>query len=264
MPALLEVQAAFCRAIAGDDAALLADAVRGDGLDPAQRVQIYRNNTLLTLTAALATTYPATCRLVGRGFFDFAAAGYIAHRLPDRPCLFEYGGGFGDFLAGFAPASRLAWLPDVARLEWAVNATWNAPAVAPLTFDAIAAAAQAAGAGLRLGLDPALRYLASAWAVDAIWRANRTHAEADVTESVATPVWLEIRRHAEGVVVRRLDPACWSLRARLGGGETIGAAAAAVLADAPAFDLAGALRVMAAEGLFVAVIPQPVAEEAAA
>jgi hypothetical protein len=38
-------------------------------------------------------------------------------------------------------------------------------------------------------------------------------------------------------------------------------AAAAVLAEAPAFDLAGALRDMAAEGLFIAVIPQLVAEE---
>lgn len=263
MPALLELQAAFCRVIAGHDAAALADAVRGDGLDPAQRLQIYRNNTFITLTAALATTYPATCRLVGRRFFDFAASSYIAGSLPQRPCLFEYGGGFGDFLAGFPPASGLAWLPDVARLEWAVSATWNAPALAPLAFDAIAAAAQAAGAGLRLRLDPAVRYLACAWAVDAIWQANRTDADADVTGPVDTHVRLEVRRHAEGVVVRRLDPASWSLRERLQRGEPIGVAAAAVLAQTPVFDLASALHDMAAEGLFVAVIAQPAAREPA-
>ena len=264
MPALPELQAAFCRAITGDDAAALADAVHGDGLDPAQRLQIYRNNSFLTLTEALAATYPATCHLVGRRFFDFAASVYIAGALPDRPCLFEYGGGFGDFLAGFAPASPLAWLPDVARLEWAVNETWNAPAVDKLAPDALAAAAEAEGAGLRLALDPALRTIASTWAVDAIWRANRADGDAEVSETVDTAVWLEVRRQADGVAVRRLDPAAWSLRALLCAGEAVGAAAAAILADAPDFDLAGALREMAAEGLFVAVIPQPVAEEAAA
>jgi len=41
--------------------------------------------------------------------------------------LAEYGDGFADFLAGFAPAQSLPYLADVARLEWAINAAYHAP-----------------------------------------------------------------------------------------------------------------------------------------
>nr|WP_294549093.1 DNA-binding domain-containing protein [uncultured Rhodopila sp.] len=258
MPALPELQRSFVDAIVSGDPSGLADAVIGNGFTPAQRIQVYRNNTFITLTEALAATYPAIVRLVDRSFFDFAAAQFIPGNLPDRPCLFEYGGGFADFLAGFAPLADYPFLPGVARLEWAVNTAWNAPARTPLAFDALARAATTAGETLRLSLDAL--YLASDWNVDDIWQANRAGADGE-TLPISQPVRLQIRRGGPGVIVERLDPATWSLRQHLAHGETLGAAAAAAFAETPDFDLGAALRALAAESLPDAIIPPPQPKE---
>lgn len=253
MPALHELQAAFRRAIVADDIGGLVAFVHDHGLDPALRLQVYRNNTFISLTEALAATYPVVCRLVARRFFDFAATAYIRENLPDRPCLFEYGASFPDFLAAFRPAADLAYLPDVARLEWAFNVVRNAPPAAPLAAGALFAAAQAHGAALLAEFDPAVRYLASEWAVDAIWRTNQELESAE--QSFAGPVRLEIRRTPDGIVCRRLDAPTWGLRARLQAGVRLDAAAEAALAEAPQLDLAGALRALAVEHLLVGITP---------
>jgi hypothetical protein len=258
MPALLDLQRSFLGAIVNGDPSSLAVAVAGDGLTAAQRVQVYRNNTFITLTEALAATYPAIVRLVDRSFFSFAAAQFIAGNLPHRPCLFEYGDGFADFLAGFAPVADYPFLPDVARLEWAVNTAWNAPARTPLTFEALAGAATSAGEALRLSLDAL--YLASDWNVDEIWQANRGETDAH-TLPIGQPVRLQIRRSGPGVMIERLDFATWSLRHHLAQGETLGAAAAAAFAETPDFDLGAALRVLAAESLPDAILPPPQPKE---
>lgn len=258
MPALRDLQRSFVEAIVSGDCSGLADAVVGNGFTPAQRFQVYRNNTFITLTEALAATYPAIVRLVDRRFFNFAAAQFIQGNLPHRPCLFEYGGGFADFLAGFAPVADYPFLPDVARLEWAVNTAWNAPTRSPLGFDALARAAMDQGETLRLSLDAL--YLSSDWNSDAIRQANCGETETD-TLPVRQPVRLQIRRGEAGVMVERLDPATWSLRHHLARGESLGHAAAAAFAETPEFDLGAALRALAAENLPVAILPPPQPEE---
>lgn len=255
MFSLHELQTRFREAIASGNPDPLAGLVRADGIDPARRVQIYRNNTFISLTEALAATYPVVCRLVDRRFFDFAATGYIAKNLPDRPCLFEYGGSFGNFLAAFPPAAELPYLPDVARLEWALNQVRNAPLREPLAPQALNAAAQSHGAALVLHFDPALRYVASDWAVDAIWRANQSAAEATEAASFKQQVWLEIRGTPAGIACRRIDPAIWQLRSRLQRGDTLAEAGHAVLAETPEFDLMPALHALAAERLLVGLSP---------
>jgi hypothetical protein len=44
------------RAVLGGDAAGLVAAIRGDGLDPAARLRIYRNHAFATLGAVLEST----------------------------------------------------------------------------------------------------------------------------------------------------------------------------------------------------------------
>ena len=56
-------------------------------------------------------------RLVGEEWFRAAAAVFVRGRLPRHPTLLHYGEGFADFLASFAPAAELPYLPGVARLD---------------------------------------------------------------------------------------------------------------------------------------------------
>src|SRR5262249_38664414 len=131
MPALREVQAAVRRALLDGDDAEAAAMVSGAGIAPRARRSVYRHRVLTTLTAALKTSYPVVCRLVDERFFDYAADAFIRSRPPSAPCLFEYGGDFPDFLAAFEPCRRLAYLPDVARLDWPFDAPPHAPDPTP-------------------------------------------------------------------------------------------------------------------------------------
>ncbi|MFO1298984.1 MAG: DNA-binding domain-containing protein [Burkholderiaceae bacterium] len=78
---------------------------------------VYRNTVVTGCIDALAANYPAVVRLVGDEWFRAAAAVHVRRAPPSHPCLFDYGDGFAEFLAAFAPAAGLPYLPDIARLD---------------------------------------------------------------------------------------------------------------------------------------------------
>jgi hypothetical protein len=256
MPSSSELQRGFARALLGDADAALLDAIRGDGLAPAARLDIYRHHVLTTLTDALVATYPVVCRLVNARFFRYAADGYVRAHPPAGPCLFEYGGALAEFLAAFPPCRELAYLPDVARLEWAMNRALHAPDAAPVGGGRLAAVPPEALAEVVLGLDPSASYLASPWPVEGIWRANQPGAELDRAVALdAGGVRLEIRRRGDDVGFRALDAGTWAFRAALAARRRLDAAVAAAQAADPAFDLTRAVRELFDEEIVVEVSP---------
>jgi hypothetical protein len=112
-------------------------------------------------------------RLVGAGFFAYAADRYLRAHPPAGPCLAEYGATFPPFLRAFEPAWSLTCLPDVARLEWAMAVALQADDAAPLDPAAPAAVPPEETAAMTLRFDPSVTYLASRWPVDRIWQANQ-------------------------------------------------------------------------------------------
>src|SRR3989441_9458111 len=120
MPALLELQRAFAASMLREEDDAVCGAIVDDGFTAAERLRIYRNTCRSSLIEALRMTYPAVERLVGRDFFDMAAARHAGPHPPQSGYLNEYGGEFPEFLAAFGPAGELPHLPDVARLEWAL------------------------------------------------------------------------------------------------------------------------------------------------
>ena len=115
MPNLLELQLQLRRVVLGGDTTELVGAIRGDGLNPAARLRIYRNHALTTLGAVLEGTFPVVCRLVDKRFFAYAAHEYLREHPPHSRCLIDYGADFADFLAAFEPCRDLPYLADVAR-----------------------------------------------------------------------------------------------------------------------------------------------------
>jgi len=93
--------------------------IEANGLSASQRMQIYQHIVENTLTEALQTSYPALRLLVGDAFFDMAADRYMRSYPPTSGNLQDYGAQFSDFLADMEEAASLAYLPDIARLEWA-------------------------------------------------------------------------------------------------------------------------------------------------
>lgn len=224
--------------------------------DPARRFAVYRNNVIVGLVDALADTYPVAQALVGEAFFRAMAAEFVRAAPPHSPVLAWYGAGFAEFIEHFAPTASLAYLADVARLEWLRVETWHAADAAPLPADALAALLVDADhlPETRFALHPALRVIASAHPVVSLWAAHQTDdpdaalGEVDMSRGEAAL----LTRPALDVGMMRIEPGAAVFVRRLLDGETFGAAALA-----GNFDLSATLGLLIRGGAFVATARSP-------
>jgi hypothetical protein len=249
-PTLLELQMQLRRAVLGGDTAALAAAIRGDGLDPAARLRIYRNHAFGTLGAVLEGAFPVVCRLVDKRFFAYAAHEYLREHPPHSRCLVEYGADFPNFLAGFEPCKNLPYLVDVARFEWALKLAAMVREATPLPIEALAAVPPEKVASGSLCLQPSVRYFSSGWPIDTIWRANQEN-NVPTVDLAHGATRIEIRRAGDVAAWRCLDPGTFTFRTAIADGLVLAAAATQAIVEDPGFDLAAALDRVFAEGLVV-------------
>ena len=181
MHGLRELQLGFSRDLFSGGGTGFGDRLKDNGLSGDRRLQIYRNNSYIGFTNALRTTYPVVERLVGEGFFRYAAHHYITRYPSTAGDLHEFGALFPEFLRTFEAAAELVYLPEVARLEWAYEKVYYAAGCAPLDPRALAAVPPERYGGLRFTLNPASRLLASDYPILRIWQVNQTNYEGDQT-----------------------------------------------------------------------------------
>jgi hypothetical protein len=249
-PSLREVQRALRDAVIGFDAGVAERYVVAGGLASEQRLAVYRNTFDTTLANALRLSYPAVRKLVGATFFEGAARVFAHERPPRASWLDLYGADFADFLATFTPAASLPYLPDVARLDWAVDRALHSPDVEPLDARAIAGVDPALHEHIRFTVDPSVSLLRTDYPADAIWRAVLESDDAALAalDLADRPVQLQVRRLENGVEVDRIDESAFRITAALMAGQPLGAALGCDDASSAAGVLAGHL----AAGRFVA------------
>jgi len=189
------------------------------------RRSVYRRNVLANLREALGAAYPVVRRLVGDAFFDEAADRYARAHPSASGDLHRYGEAFAAFLARYEPASELEYLPDVARLEWAVAQAFHAADARSLDFAALGAIPEGDRGAIRLTLQPAAGLLESPHPIASIWSANQpgrdgTPDRTDGAERVLV--------HREGFVVRvrELGDSEWALLGALARGASLAEIAA--------------------------------------
>lgn len=258
MPTLRDTQLGFARAVYANQLGEFAHAIR-PGRFPAERhLQVYRNNVMLSLTEALKAVFPVVERLVSAGFFRYAADAFIRQHPPRSGNLHDFGAAFANFLGEFPAVNTLAYLPDVARLEWAWHEAFHAAEHAALDLAKLGAIAPQAYDGLRFRLHPSARLIASPYPILRIWQANQP----DVHDGQAIDLdqggdYLLVIRHATDVVLEPLTPGDYDLLARFDAGETLSQAAAEVMAAQPEFDIGAALRQHVARATVVDFAREP-------
>jgi len=251
MPSLSKLQTAVRDVSLGGDASALVADIIGDGFAPQQRLNIHRNNTTILLGEALAATYSVTHKLVGDDFFEAVARLFVRAQPPRSPCLFEYGEGFGDFLATLPAAADLPYLPDVARLEWMWNAAFHAADVTPLTSSDLAFVDADAYGDLIFSPHPSLRLISSAYPIKEIWDVNQDGADPNATVNLDEgPQALAVLRPKASVEMIELSPGGFVLAQSLMNGATLEDAFAAAQHNAPNFDPAPTLAVLISVGAF--------------
>jgi hypothetical protein len=248
---LRDLQGAMAASVLQGTDAPLAPIVRADGIAFDGRLQVYRNNTFSSLTAALKDSFPVVCQLVDERFFGYAAKEYILAHPPHAPRLAEYGGDFAEFLAAFQPAAHLAYLPDVARLEWAVNAAYHAADAPTLDPARIAAVPQDRYPQLKFAAHPSVQLFASTFPIDRIWQAHQPGGDLETKIDLTSGgCRLLIDRNDQDIRFLSLDAAGFALAAALCGGHPLQAAYEKAAAIDGAFDLIAALSTHLARGTF--------------
>lgn len=217
-------EAIFAAALLDRGAAAPDGLVARPGIAAADRFRIYRNNVFAGLSSVLAARFPVCRRLVGAEFFAFMAAEFITAHPPTSPILMEYGAAMPDFLQGFAPVAALAYLPDMARLEWLAHLAAIGADVTPLPLHQLGAVPPEAMPDLCLSLHPTLALLGSAYPIVTIWRAN-IGAGAPVAAGTPGEHALVLRAAAE-VEMQAVPAVVAEFVADLQNGQRLGIAAA--------------------------------------
>ena len=191
------------------------------GQSPSERLAVYRRNVLANHHDALAAAYPVVRRLVGAAFFREAAARF-ARAYPSRSGdLHRFGAELALFLEAYPPARELAYLPDVARLEWEVAQAFHAADAKRLDVRALDVLSEDDRGRIRFRLQPAARLVASAHPILAIWEANHPERDGTPARSVGSD---RVLVHREGFIVRAraLSPLDWHFLESIARGEPLG------------------------------------------
>lgn len=244
--ALRDLQRAFAAHLSGEDQPALVAEI----LPAAQRLRIHRHHVLDSLASALAATFPTVQAVVGADFFRRLARAFIAQSPPSQPVLAEYGAGFPAFIAGHDVAPDLPYLADVARLDWALNLAFHAPAGGRLAAADLAAAIPADRLPLlRLGLAPGTVLVASPYPLDRIWAASQPGAAADPVDLAAAGVRLLVLRRPDDAAFVALSGGEAAFVTGLGEGLSLEEAAGRAATD---FDLSTCFARLLGLGVFAA------------
>lgn len=190
------LEARFAAALADTELPLPEGLTSARGQPDRLRFAVYRNNVHVSLVEALVRAFPVVYRIVGDTFFRAMARAYVAVHKPEDAVLIRYGASFSDFIASFTPAGSLAYLADVARLEYAWSEAYHAADADPIGLQSLAAVASEMLPDTRLIAHPATRLLASSHAIGSIWAAHQQERVPPVQTALAQTV-LVTRPEAE-------------------------------------------------------------------
>lgn len=183
---------------------------RGE-LGGAPRIQIYRDMYRARLVDVLREDFPRVVATLGDETFEALAGRYLARHPSTHPSVRYVGDRFAGFVDVEGPEPP--FLADLARLEWARGAVFDAPDAESLRLSDLQIIPAEEWPALQLRSIPACRILECAWPVHEIWASADRPEPAGPPDweprAVALRVWREgydVSHAAIGAIERRLFP----------------------------------------------------------
>ena len=238
MPELLDLQHDLAGALQDADASARAERwLSGDTRVIEQRLAIYRANVAAAATKALGAAYPVLQQVVGDAFFDGLARAYQRVVPSTSGDLYDYGGAFAGFVAEFPHTQSLPYLPDLARLEWAVHRAYGAADAEAWDRQALAQVAPAQQSAIRLDLASGTAIVDSNFPIVRVWLIHQSNFEGEFCVDWLVPECALVAREGFRVVVSALGAGDAAFVASSLAGAALGASAETALAADSGFDL---------------------------
>jgi hypothetical protein len=136
-----------------------------------ERLDIYANMYFYRIRDCLKEDFVAVCAVVGDDNFHNLITDYLLVHPPEHFSLRYAGQHLPALLRGHSLATRWPYLPDLAKLEWAILEAFDAADAPALQPADLAAVPQDRWPELRFQLTPSLQWLDLEWAVHDVWRA---------------------------------------------------------------------------------------------
>ncbi len=171
----------------------LARIFDANDISLSNRLGVYRNNVMSGLCNALTANFPLLEKLAGKDFLNSMARAYALVNPPASGCLTFYGDDFDKFVADFAPAAQMSYLPDVARLEILINRAYHAKDDEALGAQDLAEIPPDRLENLELKLRDSVHLLKSSWPLHKI-RAFCLDEKQDAPDIHSGGVWLLVHR----------------------------------------------------------------------
>jgi hypothetical protein len=165
------------------------------------------------LTDVLREDYPRVAAILGDEQFSLLTCRYLARHPSTHPSVRHVGRHFADWLP--EAQTPFAFLPDLARLEWARVEVFDAPDTEPLRLSDLEPLPAAEWPEIRLRLVPACAVVESDWPVHELWAAAERDRDGDraLENAARAPsairVWREdfrVSHAAMGPAERRAFP----------------------------------------------------------
>lgn len=222
-------------------------------------LRAYRANAQELCVRALQTCYPTLQQLLGKQNFAHLAQDFWRARPPVRGDLVQWGAELSVCICRVPQLQALLqehpFLPDVARVEWALHvaATASDAALDAKSFEWLTSHDPAE---LRLHVSPACAVLRSAYPVVAVVQLHDAHSS-DVHEAAR---WAMASGQAQNALIwhrgfrpmlEAADAACIALIETTLQGQSLAAAVDAALAQAPDFDFSAWLGAGVQSGLLI-------------
>ena len=240
--ALATSQQLFADAVLNAQAAPAALALWRPHAHNRHRLALYRGNLAATAAKALAAAYPVIAALVGAEFFAALAREYVRAWPAQDGDLNLFGDRYAEFLASFPHVAELPYLPDMARLEWAVHRAHYAADATPVTAQQLGALAPAQLEVARLRLHAGCLPFQSPWAVVTLWLAHQAATTVGFPPQMAKVEYGVVARPGWRAQVAPCGAGGHAALAVLKAGGTFGAALDAAFDVDEEFDVAGQLR----------------------
>ncbi|MDE0310171.1 MAG: DNA-binding domain-containing protein [Acidiferrobacterales bacterium] len=194
---LRELQTRFCQQVLFGEQTGVDSLVHPGEFTSERRLQIYGNNIRSTLTESLQSIYSATEAIVGRDYFKMLARQYLVDFPPEQGSIHQFGDQFAQFVKTFEGLEKIAYLTDIASIDWAYHTAFHAPSAPSVSVSCLARFTPDDYENLLLHRHPSVTVVSSSFPIFDIWNYAQNESE-----DISVP---DINAAAQNVLIVRND-----------------------------------------------------------